>query len=328
MLSSLSRIGGRFAGVLALPILGIALHPLSAIAQDIYDSQAETIPKLTPEDAVASAKLPEGFRMQVAASEPDVQQPIALAWDPRGRLWIAENYTYAESSKKFDLNLSDRIVILEDTDNDGRFDRRTVFCENLKELTSIEVGHGGIWALASPYLYWIPDENRDDVPDKAPVQVLEGFNPNIRHNFANGLRLGPDGWLYGRHGILGPSDVAGVEQSTSRAALSVPRTQPPAGYIVNGSGQRVALPGAGSIAMGAAIPEPPKTRLHCGVWRYHPLTQQLEMVSEGTTNPWGMDWDAHGNLFFINTVIGHLWHAIPGAHLQRMYGEDSDPEVY
>lgn len=328
MLSSLSRIGGRFAGVLALPILGIALNPLSVFAQDIYDSQAETIPKLTPEDAVASAKLPEGFRMQVAASEPDVQQPIALAWDPRGRLWIAENYTYAESSKKFDLSLSDRIVIFEDTDNDGRFDRRKVFCENLKELTSIEVGHGGIWALASPYLYWIPDENRDDVPDKAPVQVLEGFNPNIRHNFANGLRLGPDGWLYGRHGILGPSDVSVVEQSTSRAALSVPRTQPPAGYIVNGSGQRVALPGAGSVAMGAAIPEPPKTRLHCGVWRYHPLTQQLEMVSEGTTNPWGMDWDAHGNLFFINTVIGHLWHAIPGAHLQRMYGEDSDPEVY
>jgi putative heme-binding domain-containing protein len=72
----------------------------------------------------------------------------------------------------------------------------------------------------------------------------------------------------------------------------------------------------------------PKARLHCGIWRYHPIRNKIEMVCEGTTNPWGMDWDAHGNLFFINTVIGHLWHAIPGSHLQRMYGEDSDPNAY
>jgi putative membrane-bound dehydrogenase-like protein len=282
----------------------------TALGQEIYDSQPETIPKQTPAQVLESVKLPEGFRMQVAAAEPDVQQPIALAWDMRGRLWVAENYTYAESSKKFDLSLSDRILILEDTDGDGTFDSRKVFAENLKELTSIEVGNGGIWALASPNLVWIPDENGDDVPDAEPTILLEGFNPNIRHNFANGLRLGPDGWLYGRHGILGSSEVGPPQ----RAGYSPNQVRPPGGYGF-----------APPVAVSTA---PTKTRLHCGVWRYHPVTHRVEMVCEGTTNPWGMDWDAHGNLFFINTVIGHLWHAIPGAHLQRMYGEDSDPVVY
>jgi len=307
-----------FSWLIACTIATGYVFPVSA--QKIYDSQEETIPKYTPSQAVATAKLPPGFRIQVAAAEPDVQQPIAMAWDAGGRLWVAENYTYAESSKKFDMDLSDRILVLEDTDGDGTFDKRKVFYENLKELTSIEVGNGGIWALASPRLVFIPDRDCDDVPDQEPISVLDGFNPNIRHNFANGLRFGPDGWLYGRHGILGSSDVEYVGPHANvpppGAMLAPPRGNitPPGGYGVPGQ-----FPPATATQ---------KTRLHCGVWRFHPVTHKIEMVSEGTTNPWGMDWDAHGNLFFINTVIGHLWHAIPGAHLQRMYGEDSDPTVY
>jgi len=312
-----------FPWLIALMIVVGFVFPV--LAQKIYDSQEETIPKYSPAQSVATAKLPPGFRLQVAAAEPDVQQPIAMAWDGRGRLWVAENYTYAESSKKFDMDLSDRILVLEDTDGDGTFDKRKVFYENLKELTSIEVGNGGIWALASPRLVFIPDRDFDDVPDQEPITVLDGFNPNIRHNFANGLRFGPDGWLYGRHGILGSSDVEYVApqrqfpipngfQPGPNGFRPPPNFAPPGGYIVRGQ-----FPPATATQ---------KTRLHCGIWRYHPVTHKIEMVSEGTTNPWGMDWDAHGNLFFINTVIGHLWHAIPGAHLQRMYGEDSDPTVY
>ncbi|MFN7625462.1 MAG: PVC-type heme-binding CxxCH protein [Pirellula sp.] len=176
-----------FPWAIALAIATGFVFPVSA--QKVYDSQEETVPKYTPEQSVATAKLPPGFRLQVAASEPDVQQPIAMAWDVRGRLWVAENYTYAESSKKFDMDLSDRILVLEDTDGDGTFDKRKVFYENLKELTSIEVGNGGIWALASPRLVFIPDRDNDDVPDQEPITVLDGFNPNIRHNFANGLRF-------------------------------------------------------------------------------------------------------------------------------------------
>lgn len=266
-------------------------------AQEIYNSQKETIEKMAPEEVVRTVKLPDGFSIRVAASEPDVQQPIAMAWDPLGRLWIAENYTYAESAIRVDEKLSDRIVVLEDQDKDGVFEKRKVFAEGLKGLTSIEVSgpmmKRGIWALAPPYLFYIPDKNGDDVADSEPLVILRGFNKDIRHNFANGLRIGPDGWLYGRHGILGSSEV------------SVPtKGQKPPGFT------------------------PPKATLNCGVWRFNFFTERLEMVCEGTTNPWGMDWDDHGNLFFINTVIGHLWQAIPNAHLQRMYGEDSDPYAY
>lgn len=289
--------------------------------QEIYNSQVENVPKMSPEEAVGTARLPEGFRMQVVASEPDVQQPIAMAWDLRGRLWVAENYTYAESQKKFDMTLSDRILILEDTDGDGTFDRRKVFYENLKELTSIEVGDGGVWALASPNLVFIPDADYDDIPDGEPQVLVTGFNTEIRHNFANGLRMGPDGWLYGRHGILGSSQV---EIVTSPSVANVP----PGGYLSRGSSgsptPNVLVGPAG--AFGA--PKSNRVALHCGIWRYHPNRGVIEMVCEGTTNPWGMDWDEHGELFFINTVIGHLWHAIPGAHLQRMYGEDSDSIAY
>jgi putative membrane-bound dehydrogenase-like protein len=290
-------------------------------AQEIYDSQTENVPRVTATEAAASARLPDGFRMQVAASEPMVQQPIGMAWDVRGRLWVAENYTYAESSLKFDLMLSDRIVILEDADKDGTFDKRTVFYENLKELTSIEVVDGGVYALGSPNLVFIADSNRDDVPD-GPAQILvSGFNPNIRHNFANGLRFGPDGWLYGRHGILGSSEVTVLESLDSY----VDPNNPNFGRAIGGLPGGVPLPPGGYTGP-ATTPE--TVRLHCGIWRYHPKLHKIEMVCEGTTNPWGMDWDAYGNLFFINTVIGHLWHAIPGAHLQRMYGEDSDPFAY
>jgi putative membrane-bound dehydrogenase-like protein len=84
-------------------------------------------------------KLPPGFKATVFAAEPDVQNPIAMAWDARGRLWVAENYTYAERARKFDLNLRDRIVIFEDKDGDGHFDTRKIFTDEVQMLTSIEV---------------------------------------------------------------------------------------------------------------------------------------------------------------------------------------------
>lgn len=277
-------------------LLWVLTSMTSIFAQEIYDSQKETIPKMSPQEVVGTTKLPEGFSITAIASEPDVQQPIAMAWDPLGRLWIAENYTYAESAIRVDNLLSDRIVVLEDVDKDGVFEKRKVFAEGLKGLTSIEIGgplKRGVWALAPPNLLFIPDTNGDDVADSKPISILSGFNAEIRHNFANGLRFGPDGWLYGRHGILGASEV------------SIPtKGQRPPGY------------------------KAPTKKLTCGIWRFDFLSERLEMVCEGTTNPWGMDWDDHGNLFFINTVIGHLWHAIPNAHLQRMYGEDSDPYAY
>ena len=75
-------------------------------------------------------------------------------------------------------------------------------------------------------------------------------------------------------------------------------------------------------------PESERTKMNCGIWRYHPTKKNFEVVAHGTTNPWGIDWDDHGHAFFTNCVIDHLWHLIPGAHYKRMFGEDYDPYVY
>src|SRR5690349_2437523 len=79
------------------------------------------------EEVARTMELPPGFSCKVFAAEPDVQQPIAMAWDARGRLWVAECYTYAENPDRWNTSLRDRILIFEDTDNDGHFDKRTVF---------------------------------------------------------------------------------------------------------------------------------------------------------------------------------------------------------
>ena len=68
--------------------------------------------------------------------------------------------------------------------------------------------------------------------------------------------------------------------------------------------------------------------INCGVWRYHPTKKKFEAFAYGTTNPWGLDFDEHGEMFITNCVIDHLWHVVPGAHFERMYGQDLNPHVY
>lgn len=242
---------------------------------------------LSPQDAAAQLRLPPGFAVTLFAGEPDVRQPIAFSMDDRGRLWVAENYTYSDNGA-FDTSLRDRLVILEDTDHDGRFDKRTVFWDKGHRLSSVVTGFGGVWVLCAPQLLFIPDRNGDDIPDGEPEVVLDGWAiENIQHNIVNGLMWGPDGWLYGRHGILATSSVG--------------------------------RPGT---------PRKDRVNINCGIWRFHPVRKVVEAVAHGTTNPWGMDFDEHGEGFFINTVIGHLWHLIPGAHYRRMFGQDMNPHSY
>ena len=244
-------------------------------------------------EAAAKVELPDGFAMNVFAAEPVVRNPIGMAWDGRGRMWIAENYTYAERPVKMDTRYRDRIIVLEDSDHDGDADKSTVFADDLQGLMSVEVGmfkkRRGIWAIALPRVVFIPDANEDDRPDSPAETVLDGFPmpSENHHNCANGLRWGPDGWLYGRCGASGPA-MAGA-------------------------------PGT---------PEAERIPVNGGVWRYQPLTGAFETLCSGTTNPWGMDWNAEGELFFINTVNGHLWHVIPGAHYDRPHTLDPNPLTY
>jgi putative membrane-bound dehydrogenase-like protein len=254
-----------------------------------YNTEPDASKLMPAAEAAAKMKLPPGFKATLFAAEPDVQNPIAMAWDSRGRLWVAENYTYAEGVKKYDLNLRDRILIFEDREGDGHFDSRKVFSDELQMLTSIEVVPGGVWAACPPQLIFIPDKDGNDVPDGAPEVVLDGFATSMdnRHTFVNGLRFGPDGWLYGRCGASSAGDIG------------APGTP---------ADQRIPLRGS--------------------MWRYHPTRKVFEVIGSGTTNPWGHDWDQFGELFFINTVIGHLWHNVPGMHYMRPHTIDPNPHTY
>ena len=257
---------------------------------EIYNSEKDqSANPPSPAEAAASFQVPDGFQTTVFAAEPDVQNPIAMAWDHKGRMWVAENYTYAEPSKRFDLTLRDRIIILEDKDHDGKAETRKVFSDDLQMLTSVETGRGGIWAMCPPQLLFIPDSNNDDVPDSKPQVILDGFTvaQNNYHNLANGLRWGPDGWLYGRCGGSCPGKV---------------------GLPGTADDQRVPIEG--------------------GIWRFHPTRKTFEVLCHGTTNPWGHDWDENGELFFVNTVNGHLWHMIPGAHYDRPFAPSPNKLVF
>jgi hypothetical protein len=76
-------------------------------------------------------------------------------------------------------------------------------------------------------------------------------------------------------------------------------------------------------------PDNQRVPMNCGVWRYHPITRKFEVVCTGTTNPWGLDWDQYGRGFITNCVIKHAFQVIPGAHYERMFGEDkSAPNIY
>jgi len=238
-----------------------------------------------PQEAVDKITVPEGFKVTLFAGEPDVRQPVAFDIDDRGRLWVAEFYSFAAGP--YDAKHRDRVVILHDTDSDGTFDERKVFWDGAWVLTGLTWGFGGLWVLNNGTLSFIPDRNGDDVPDSEPEVLLDGWTLGAGHNVVNGLLWGPDGWLYGRHGI---SDTS--------------------------------YPGT---------PETPRSErqpINCGIWRFHPIRKTFEVVCNGTTNPWGLDYDEHGQFFFTNNVTGHLWHVMPGAHYKRMFGADFNPHLY
>jgi len=213
-----------------------------------------------------------------------VQQPVGFCFDDRGRMWVAEAYNYPNHGDK----PGDRIIILEDSDGDGKFDRRSVFYDQLNYVTGIEVGFGGAWVMSPPNFYFIPDRDGNDVPDSPPEVLLDGFGNHANsHNLANGFAWGPDGWLYGTHGRTNYS--------------------------------RIAKPGT---------PAAERKQFDGGVYRYHPVEHIWEPYADGTTNPWGIDWDDVGEAFVSNCVNPHLFHVIYGAHYEPWRNRESSRFAY
>ncbi|AMV39172.1 PVC-type heme-binding CxxCH protein [Planctomyces sp. SH-PL62] len=240
---------------------------------------------LSPEDAARAMTGPPGFKVDLLAGEPDVVQPIAFTLDHRGRLWVVESYTYPirlpEGQGK------DRILIFEDVDGDGRFESRKVFYDKLNLASGIEVGFGGVWVGAAPQFLFIPDKDGDDAPDSEPVVLLDGWGYQDTHETLNSFNWGPDGWLYGCHGVFTHS--------------------------------RVGKPGTADAD---------RVPINAGIWRYHPTKHAFEVFANGTSNPWGVDFDAEGRAFLTSCVIPHLYQVIQGGRYERQAGADFNPYSY
>ena len=229
--------------------------------------------------------VPPGFKVTLFAGEPDVVQPIAMAIDDRGRLWVAEAYSYPRRVPEDQAR--DRILIFEDTDGDGRFDTRKVFADQLNLVSGLEVGFGGVWVGAAPQFLFIPDRDGDDRPDGPPQVLLDGWGQQDTHETLNTFTWGPDGWLYGCHGVFTHS--------------------------------RVGKPGT---------PDAERTPINAGIWRYHPTRHVFEVFAHGTSNPWGIDFDARGQMFITACVIPHLYHMIQGGRYERQAGQHFNPYTY
>ncbi len=240
-------------------------------------------PARKPAETAAAMKVPPGFSVGVYAAEPDVRQPIAIQFDDRGRLWVAEMYSYPTWKPEG----NDRILILEDTDRDGAADKVKVFIDTLNCVSGFALGFGGVWVGTNPHLLFIPDKNGDDVPDGPPQVLLDGWGHQDMHELLNSFTWGPDGWLYGCHGIYTQSNVG--------------------------------KPGA---------PDAERTRVNAAVWRYHPTRHVFEVFAEGSSNPWGLDFNGRGQAFITACVIPHLYHVVQGGRYQRQSGNHFNPYAY
>jgi putative membrane-bound dehydrogenase-like protein len=204
----------------------------------------------------------------------------------RSTTWVAEAYAYPV--RQPEGQGKDRILVFEDEDGDGRYDRKTVFADDLNLVSAIEIGFGGVWVGAAPHLLFIPMQDGDAPKPSGPPQVmLDGWGYEDTHETLNSFIWGPDGWLYGAHGVFTNSSVG--------------------------------RPGT---------PDADRQRINGGIWRFHPTTHRFEIFSEGLSNPWGLDFNDHGHAVAEACVIPHLWHIVQGARYQRQAGQHFNPHIY
>jgi putative heme-binding domain-containing protein len=254
----------HIAPLLLLSIL--LLHPLVVRAEDSLD----------PETERRSFTLPEGWEINLFASDPMVEKPIEMNWDNRGRLWVATSQTYPQV--KPGAIPDDKIIILEDTKGVGRADKSTVFADGLFIPTAVAPGDGGAYVTNSTEIVHF-DENPATGKAEHRRVVLSGFGTEDTHHIIHTLRWGFDGRLYWNQSIYIHSHV-----------------ETPRGVV---------------------------TLLGSGTWRFEPKTEELDVLSRGMVNPWGIVFDGWGRWFGTDGAGGEgIGYIFPGSAFQSAVGMD------
>lgn len=181
----------------SIALIGAVLLPpvtsfRPAAAQDDFADQLPRIEPLDPAEALKTFKLLPGFRMELAAAEPDVVDPVAICFDERGRMFVVEMRGYSEDKDK---KIS-RIRLLEDTDNDGRFERSTVFAEGLLWPTALFYVNDGLLVADAPDIYFFKDTDGDGRADERKV-LFTGFGISNVQGLLNSFQWSLDNRIVG-----------------------------------------------------------------------------------------------------------------------------------
>lgn len=165
---------------------------------------------LTPQAEQESFILPPEFEIQLFAAEPEIQKPLNMAFDIKGRLWITESSEYPYPAKAGEQG-KDAIKILEDTNGDGRADKITTFVEGLNIPIGLYPYRKGVIAFSIPDISYYEDTDGDDRADKVTkLYGPMGFERDT-HGMNNSFRRGFDGWLYANHGFNNQTQVSGSD---------------------------------------------------------------------------------------------------------------------
>lgn len=244
----------------------------------------------SPEKALAKLTPHPEFTVNLVASEPQVEKPMSMDWDSKGRLWVAETPEYPSGrtvnpndrpvaewrvggfpveGNKVQRPARDRISWLEDTNGDGVMDKKQVFYEGLELVTSMVFYRDGVIVAQAPDILWLRDQDGDGKAEKV-VKLYTGFGTGDTHAVINNFRWGIDGWVYSAIGYS-----AGNPTSED-----------------------------GSKKFG---------RITAGVFRFRPDGSALEQVTSGSCNTWGFDFAPDNEAFYTTATCGeHLLHiALP-----------------
>ncbi len=292
---------------------------------------------LSPTEELAKLTVPEGFEIQLFASEPMIDKPINLAFDSRGRLWVSSTAEYPYSADKSRWaddqgtrvkDSRDAIKILEDRDGDGRADKVTVFADGLNIPTGVLPWHkpehkAGCIAWSIPNLWYFADTDGDDKADVREILFGPLGYEKDTHGMCSSFRLGLDGWVYATHGFNNTSTFrvrrpasadaakAGSADFADEKRPSGPSADPTTSSEKSAKSAALHSPSEKSVdpVSSAAL------ELHSGnVFRFKPDGSAVEVWTRGQVNPFGLAWDRYGHLYSADCHSSPVYQLIRGAH--------------